>query len=125
MFPRSHAERDDDDGDNDRDGDDEGITVLGRDLDVLPNNHGPQTDRLVYRLGPFSGYNSGDPTSREEGLYDQSFVDGFIHDLSNGGRIIAGQFDDPYQLDEKGIFDLVNLGSGDLGGIAGARRGDS
>jgi len=119
-----HAERDDDDGDNDRDGDDEGITVLGRDLDVLPNNHGPQTDRLVYRLGPFSGYNSGDPTSREEGLYDQSFVDGFIHDLSNGGRIIAGQFDDPYQLDEKGIFDLVNLGSGDLGGTAGARRGD-
>ena len=119
-----YAERDDDDGDNDRDGDDEGITVLGRDLDVLPNNHGPQTDRLVYRLGPFSGYNTGDPTSREEGLYDQSFVDGFIHDLSNGGRIIAGQFDDPYQLDEKGIFDLVNLGSGDLGGIAGARRGD-
>ena len=118
-----HAERDDDDGDNDRDGDDEGITVLGRDLDVLPNNHGPQTDRLVYGLGPFSGYNRGDPTSREQGLYDQSFVDGFIHDLSNGGRIIAGQFDDPYQLDEKGIFDLVNLGSGDLGGIAGARRG--
>ena len=29
--------------------------------------------------------------------------------LSNGGRVIAGQFDDPYQLDEKGIFDLVNL----------------
>jgi hypothetical protein len=38
-----HAERDDDDGDSDRDGDDEGITALGRDLDVLPNNHGPQT----------------------------------------------------------------------------------
>ncbi len=33
----------------------------------------------------------------------------YIHPLSNGGRIIAGQFDDPYQLDEKGIFDLVNL----------------
>ena len=33
----------------------------------------------------------------------------YIHTLSNGGRIIAGQFDDPYQLDEKGIFDLVNL----------------
>src|SRR4029079_1197509 len=28
---------------------------------------------------------------------------------------------DPYQLDEKGIFDLVNLGRSDLGGIAGAR----
>lgn len=43
--------------------------------------------------------------------------------LSNGGRVIAGQFDDPYQLDEKGIFDLVNLGKDDLGGIPGARRG--
>jgi hypothetical protein len=69
---------------------------------VLPNNHGPQTDRLVYGLGPFQGYDSGDPTSREVGLYDQPFVDTFIQPLSNGGRIIAGQFDDPYQLDEKG-----------------------
>jgi hypothetical protein len=49
-------------------------------------------------------------------------VDTFIHHLSNGGRIIAGQFDDPYQLDEKGIFDLVNLVRTDLGGIYGARR---
>src|SRR5439155_7080605 len=65
---------------------------------------------------------SGDPTSREVGLYDQPFVDSFIHPLSNGGRIIAGQFDDPYQLDEKGIFDLVNLNRDDLGGIPGARR---
>src|SRR5439155_25817034 len=68
------------------------------------------------------GYQSGDPTSREVGLYDQRFVDSFIHDLSNGGRVIAGQFDDPYQLDEKGIFDLVNLNRDDLGGIPGARR---
>jgi len=97
-------------------------TVIGQDLDVLPNNHGPQTDRLVYGLGPFEGYNSGNPTSREVGLYDQAFVDRFIHSLSNGARVIAGQFDDPYQLDEKGIFDLVNLGRGDLGGIQGARR---
>jgi hypothetical protein len=105
------------------DGDDDEAVVLGRNLPVLPNNHGPQTDRLVYRLGPFSGYDSGDPTSREVGLYDQNFIDTFIHTLSNGGRVIAGQFDDPYQLDEKGIFDLVNLGSDDLGGIPGARRG--
>jgi hypothetical protein len=96
--------------------------VLGNNLPVLPNNHGPQTDRLVYGLGSFSGYQSGDPTSREVGLYDQAFVDTYIHTLSNGGRIIAGQFDDPYQLDEKGIFDLVNLGQSDLGGISGARR---
>jgi hypothetical protein len=98
-------------------------TLLGADLKVLPNNHGPQTDRLVYGLGPFKGYDSGDPTSREVGLYDQAFVDKFIQSLSNGGRVIAGQFDDPYQLDEKGIFDLVNLGSSDLGGIPGARKG--
>jgi hypothetical protein len=96
--------------------------VLGDDLPVLPNNHGPQTDRLVYGLGPFQGYDSGDPTSRELGLYDQNFVDTYIHDLANGGRVIAGQFDDPYQLDEKGIFDLVNLNRDDLGGLPGARR---
>jgi hypothetical protein len=97
-------------------------TVIGDNLNVLPNNHGPQTDRLVYGLGAFKGYDSGDPRSREEGLYDQNFVDSYIHPLSNGGRVIAGQFDDPYQLDEKGIFDLVNLATSDLGGIPGARR---
>ncbi len=97
-------------------------TILGKNLPVLPNNHGPQTDRLIYGLGPFLGYDSGDPTSREIGLYDQAFVDKYIQSLANGGRIIAGQFDDPYQLDEKGIFDLVNLNRNDLGGIPGARR---
>ena len=96
-------------------------TVLGDRLPVLPNNHGPQTDRLIYGLGAFQGYDSGDKTSRTVGLFDQAFVDKFIHPLSNGGRIIAGQFDDPYQLDEKGIFDLVNLNASDLGGIRGAR----
>jgi Domain of unknown function (DUF4331) len=96
--------------------------VLGENLKVLPNNHGPQTDRLIYGLGAFKGYDSADPSSREDALYDQAFVDSHIHTLSNGARIIAGQFDDPYQLDEKGIFDLVNLGRGDLGGINGARR---
>lgn len=95
--------------------------ILGENLKVLPNNHGPQTDRLIYGLGAFKGYDSGDNASRQDALYDQAFVDTFIHTLSGGGRIIAGQFDDPYQLDEKGIFDLVNLGRGDLGGIAGAR----
>jgi Domain of unknown function (DUF4331) len=110
-------DHDDDDRDQRR------VSVLGNNLKVLPNNHGPQTDRLVYGLGPFAGYQSGDATSREVGLYDQPFVDTFIHPLANGGRIIAGQFDDPYQLDEKGIFDLVNLGRDDLGGIPGARRG--
>ena len=111
-----------DGGDRDNDDDTRPMTVLGDNLPVLPNNHGPQTDRLIYGLGPFAGYQSGNPASRETGLYDQAFVDRFIATLANGGRIIAGQFDDPYQLDEKGIFDAVNLASSDLGGIPGARR---
>src|SRR5258705_11879828 len=44
--------------------------VIGDNLKVLPNNHGPQTDRLVYGLGPFKGYDSGDNASRQVGLYD-------------------------------------------------------
>lgn len=100
----------------------DGDVVLAKDVPVLPNNHGPQTDRLVYGLGAFKGYDTGDASSRELGLYDQNFVDTYIKPLSNGGRVIAGQFDDPYQLDEKGIFDLVNLNRDDLGGIPGARR---
>jgi hypothetical protein len=100
----------------------DGDVVLARDVPVLPNNHGPQTDRLIYGLGEFKGYDSNDRTSREVGLYDQAFVDKYIHTLTNSGRAIAGQFDDPYQLDEKGIFDLVNLVSSDLGGLGGARR---
>ena len=99
-----------------------GPAVIGANLDVLPNNHGPQTDRLIYGLGAFKGYDSGDSSSRDSALYGQAFVDKYIHNLSNGGRIIAGQFDDPYQLDEKGIFDLVNLGRTDLGGLQGARN---
>src|SRR5215207_5642339 len=63
------------------DGDDVDVEILGRNLPVLPNNHGPQTDRLVYGLGPFRGYDSGDPSSREQGLYDQAFVDTYIHQL--------------------------------------------
>ncbi len=110
------------DANRDEENDDRVATLLGKSLAVLPNNHGPQTDRLVYGLGPFAGYDSGDATSREIGLYDQAFVDRYIHPLANGGRVIAGQFDDPYQLDEKGIFDLVNLNRDDLGGIPGARR---
>src|ERR1700692_1056139 len=52
----------------------DGDVILGKDLKVLPNNHGPQTDRLIYGLGPFQGYDSGNATSREVGLYNQDFV---------------------------------------------------
>src|SRR5579864_9169463 len=67
-----------------------GDVILGSNLKVLHNNHGPQTDRLVYGLGTFKGYDSGDSTSRELGLYDQNFIDTYIQTLSNGARIIAG-----------------------------------
>src|SRR5205814_4266144 len=53
--PGSGSQGSDDNSDNGR------STVLGDDLAVLPNNHGPQTDRLIYGLGPFKGYDSGDP----------------------------------------------------------------
>ena len=69
----SRADKGDDD--DDEDATTTNGTVLGRNLPVLPNNHGPQTDRLIYGLGPFQGYQSGNPTSREQGLYDQPFVD--------------------------------------------------
>ena len=55
-----------------------GAIVVGKNLSVLPNNHGPQTDRLIYKLGPFRGYDSGDASSREVGLYNQDFVDSYI-----------------------------------------------
>ena len=97
-------------------------TNLASGLSVAPNNHGPQTDRLAYGLGSFAGYNSGDPTSREVGLYDDAFAARFIANLRNGGRAFAGQRDDPFYLDEKGIFDLVNLSGDGLFGIPGARR---
>jgi hypothetical protein len=95
-------------------------TTLARNLKVAPNDHGPQTDRLVYGLGPFQGYDSGDPTSREVDLYNDAFAATFIGDLKNGGRAFAGQRDDPFYLDEKGIFDLVNLSHDGLP-IPGAR----
>jgi hypothetical protein len=98
-------------------------TILGKDLPVAPNDHGPQTDRLINGLGTFAGYNSGDPTSREVDLYSNKFIaDHYIHTLSNGGRAFSGERDDPYYLDEKGIFDLVNLCRAGVGGLPGARR---
>ncbi len=94
---------------------------IGSNLKVAPNNHGPQTDRLVNMLGPFQGYDSGNPESRTVGLYNDQFIRAnFIHGLSNGGRFFAGQRDDPFYLDEKGIFDALNICRAGLRGLAGA-----
>jgi hypothetical protein len=107
------------------DGRDNKRAILGNGLAVAPNDHGPQTDRLVYGLGPFQGYDSGDPTSRTVDLYESmGYGETFVQNLSNGGRAFAGQRDDPYYLDEKGIFDLVNLCGDGLKGLAGARTTD-
>ena len=93
--------------------------VLGRGLAISPPNVGPQTDRLAYGIpaidptcSAFKGYDSEDPTSREVGCYNEAFSARFIHPLGQAGaegRVWAGQAADFYYLDEKGIFDVVNL----------------
>ena len=93
--------------------------IIGGDLSVSPANVGPQTDRLAYGIpaidsncSAFKGYDSGDPTSREVGCYNEAFSARFIHPLGDNGdegRIWAGQAADFYYLDEKGIFDILNL----------------
>ena len=93
--------------------------VIGRGLPVSPSNVGPQTDRLAYNIPAidpsctqFQGYDSGDPTSREVGCYNEAFTARFINPLGDNGsegRIWAGQAADFYYLDEKGIFDVLNL----------------
>jgi hypothetical protein len=95
-------------------------TVIGTNLPVAPPNVGPQTDRLAYKLGPFKGYDEHDPASHEQGLYDDAFAASFIRTLGDNGsegRAWAGTRDDGFYLDEKGIFDIINLA-----GLPGGRR---
>src|SRR4029079_4019570 len=80
-------------------------------------------DRLAYGLGSFEPYAAGGSAqSREVGLYDDAFAASFIRTLGAGGsegRAWAGTRDDGFYLDEKGIFDIINLAG--LGGIGGRR----
>ena len=95
-------------------------TVLGTGLTVAPPNVGPHTDRLVYGLGQFKSYDQNDPASHEDGLYTDAFAATFIHPLGDNGaegRAWAGTRDDGFYLDEKGIFDILNLA-----GLPGGRR---
>jgi hypothetical protein len=112
------------------------ITDPNNPPEVAPPNVGPRTDRLVYlqrypgRLADdglgFKPY-TNDPAqvadtqrSNEEGLYcrnNDAFARSFIAPLGAGGsegRAWAGTRDDAYYLDEKGIFDVLNLGKGAL-----------
>jgi hypothetical protein len=94
-------------------------TVIGKDLPVAPPNVGPQTDRIAYGLGTFQPF-GGSPESREVGLYDDAFAATFISNLGWGGsegRSWIGTRDDGFYLDEKGIFDVLNLAG--LTGIGG------
>ncbi len=84
-------------------------TVIGSNIPVAPPNVGPHTDRIAYGLGDFD---PNDPASHTVALYDDAFAASFIKPLgSNGseGRAWAGTRDDGFYLDEKGIFDVINL----------------
>jgi hypothetical protein len=92
-------------------------SVIGSSCRMAPPNVGPATDRIAYGLGSFTGYDGGDPTQFERGLYSESFVKSFICDMGAEGRAFVGVMDDAYQLDEKGIFDIINLAK-----LPGGRR---
>jgi Domain of unknown function (DUF4331) len=99
-------------------------TVIAENVPVAPPNIGPQTDRLAYGLGPFEPYASGgSSTSRTVGLYNDAFAATFIRNMGPGGsegRAWAGTRDDGFYLDEKGIFDIINLaGLSSIGGRPG------
>lgn len=83
--------------------------VIGASCRMAPPNVGPLTDRIAYGLGQFSGYDAGDPSQFEKGLYNEAFVKSFICDMGSEGRAFVGVMDDAYYLDEKGIFDIINL----------------
>lgn len=86
--------------------------VIGDNLPVTPPNIGPHTDRLVYGLGEFKPYDANDPASHEIGLYDDAFAASYISNLGDNGsegRAWMGTRDDAFYLDEKGIFDILNL----------------
>jgi hypothetical protein len=82
---------------------------IGANCKMAPPNVGPLTDRIAYGLGPFTGYDAGDPSQFEDGLYSKEFVLSFICDMGAEGRAFVGVMDDAYYLDEKGIFDILNL----------------
>src|SRR5262249_13701646 len=90
-------------------------TVIGKGCKMAAPNVGTVTDRIAYGLGPFTGFDSGDPTQFEKGLYSESFVKSFICDMGSEGRAFVGVMDDAYQLDEKGIFDILNINPGKKG----------
>ncbi len=83
------------------------VTTLASSCKMAPPNVGPFTDRIAYGLGDFKGYDVG---TEQSALYNEQFIDSFICDLAGGeGRAFVGVMDDAFYLDEKGIFDVLNL----------------
>ena len=68
--------------------------VLGKDLEVAPLNIGPRSLEFAYGAGT---------------KYDDTFIQQFIHTLSDGSRVFAGPRDDAFYVDLGGVFDLANL----------------
>jgi len=91
------------------------VTKIGSGCQMAPPNVGPVTDRVAYGLGTFTGYDGGNPKQFENGLYNEAFIDKFICDMGSEGRAFVGVMDDAYYLDEKGIFDILNLNPGKKG----------
>jgi hypothetical protein len=87
-------------------------TVLASNVPVAPPNVGPRTDRIAYGLGTYDAANPAGPSSNDA-LYNDAFAATFIKPLMSGGqqvgRVWAGTRDDPFYLDEKGIFDILNI----------------
>jgi hypothetical protein len=87
-----------------------GLTsLIGNNLPVTPPNIGPKTDRVAYGLGMFDPRN---PSHHSQSLYNDAFAARYIRPLGNNGsegRAWVGTRDDPFYLDEKGIFDTLNL----------------
>ncbi len=83
--------------------------VIGSGIPVAPPNVGPFTDRIAYGLGPFD---PTDPDSHNVALYNNAFANSFTRPLGDNGdegRAWAGTRDDGFYLDEKAIFDVLNL----------------
>jgi hypothetical protein len=99
------------------------MEVLGRNLPVLPNNHGPQTDRLIYGLGTLPGIRAPAivrAAKRASTISRSSIATSTRCRMADGSSPVSSTI--PISSTRKGIFDLVNLNANDLGGIRGARR---
>ena len=96
--------------------------VIGENLKVLPNNHGPQTDRLVYGLGAFKGYDSGDPpaASAASTIRPSSTASSRRWPAARASSPASSTI--PISSTRRASSTSSTSARGDLGGIQGARN---